>query len=290
MPALQKYSLKEIEKRLNEDRLPFSGISKLGSTEFHFLKPSFHAGLVMHAGSRIRSGIKESLAVIRMDRFREEDPYLDAFIRDMPIQIIARDSRFEYDLNREPYSSIYPFDALKWGLKVWCRDLSPEEHEGSLLKHQEFHDLVDLATIYMLRNNRFAVIFDMHSYCYQREKKQAWYRDPRPEINLGSKSVNKELFKKAIVSFLENLSGLRIGDHSVRAAENEIFQGGYLSRRLSKVWHNQVLVLALEYKKIFMDEWTGEVHKEILDQLVQGFMLASDKLIKSGLPIKQSPL
>jgi len=285
MPAIQRYTLKEIEIRLDEDRLPFSGISKLGSTEFHFLKPSFHAGLVMHAGSRIRAGIKESLSVSRMGRFREEDPYLDAFIRAMPIQIIARDSRFEYDLNREPHRSIYPFDALKWGLKVWSREITQEEHERSLSKHQEFHDLVDLATLYMLRKNKYAVIFDMHSYCYQREEKQAWFKDPRPEINLGSKSVNKELFRKPIVSFLKDLSGSRIGNHSVRVAENEIFLGGYLSRRLSKVWYNNILVLALEYKKIFMDEWTGEVYKETLDQLVQDFRLASEKLIKSGVLI-----
>ena len=283
MAALRRFSLPEIQKRLINGSLPFSGITEQGSSEFHFQEPAFYAGIVMHAGSRIRSGIKEVLSVSRVDRFREEDPYMDAFVREFPIQIIARDSRFEYDLNREPHRSVYPPDQLKWGMKIWCGDISPEERELSLVKHQEFQDLVDLVIDFILGQNRYALIFDMHSYCYQREERGAWFDDPRPEINLGTKPVNRELFRDAIESFLDDLSSARIGNHPVRAAENEIFLGGYLSRRLSKAWHDDVLVLALEYKKIFMDEWTGEIYREILDELVQGFRAASGKLISSGL-------
>jgi N-formylglutamate amidohydrolase len=282
MPALRRYSLKEIHRKLERGELPFSGITEKGSCEFHFNKPAFYAGVVMHAGSRIRSGVKEALAVKRTDRFREEDPYMDAFVRELPIQVIARDSRFEYDLNREPHQSIYPGDALKWGLKIWWRDIAPEERELSLAKHHEFHDLMDLVIRYMLKQNRYALIFDMHSYCYQREKRAEWSDDPRPEINLGTKPVNRKLFSGAIESFLKDLSSTRIGKSRVRAVENDIFLGGYLSRRLSRKWHENVLVLALEYKKIFMDEWTGQVYKDILDRLVKDFRRAADKLVSSG--------
>jgi N-formylglutamate amidohydrolase len=283
MPALRKYPLSEIERRLQHGVLPFSGISEKGSCEFHFREPSYYAGVVLHAGSRIRHEIMDAMAVPRSDRFREEDPFMDAFVRELPIQLIARDSRFEYDLNREPDRAFYPFDSLKWGMRIWCRELSSEKMEPSLAKHREFHDLLDLVTGHMLRQNRFAVIFDMHSYCYQREKKRPWYEDPRPEINLGTKAVNRELFRDAIESFLEYLSGTMIGGHPVRAAENEIFKGGYLSRRISSQWHERVLVLALEYKKIFMDEWSGEVYKDILSELVKDFRRAADRLVSPGI-------
>ena len=283
MSALQRYSLQEIQKRLNEGSFPFSGISGQGSCEFHFDKPSFHAGVVMHAGSRIRPELSDALSVKKADRFREEDPYMDAFIRDFPIRIIALDSRFEYDLNREPHRAIYPFGQPKWGLKVWNRELTRDERMLSLRKHREFHDLVDLVTRYLLQQNRYALIFDLHSYCYQRKKQHTWFDDPKPEINLGTKPVNKKLFRKAIERFLEDLSGVRIENHPVRVAENEVFPGGYLSRRLSKEWYKSVLVLALEYKKIFMDECTGELYREILDTLVHSFRGASDNLVRSGI-------
>ena len=79
---------------------------------------------------------------------------------------------------------------------------------------------------------------------------------------------------------MKDISGLHIKDHPVRVAENELFLGGYLSRRLCKTWYNEVLVLAMEYKKIFMDEWSGEVFKESLDALVDCFSSATEKLLK----------
>ncbi len=85
---------------------------------------------------------------------------------------------------------------------------------------------------------------------------------------------------------MEDLSGIRTENHPVRVAENEVFPGGYLSRRLSEEWYENVLVLALEYKKIFMDEWTGELYREILDMLVHGFRVASGNLVRSGSILK----
>lgn len=273
--------MQEIQKRLEKDGLPFSGVTELGSCEFRFQDPAYHAGIAMHTGSRIRKGVKEALAVRREDRFREEDPYMDAFIREFPLQVVARDSRYEYDLNREPARAVYPADSMKWGKKVWCREIPARERDLSLAKHQEFHDLTDIVVEYLLRHNRHALIFDMHSYCYQREGRISWFEDPRPEINLGTRAVNRELFTGAIESCLKELSATRIGDHPVRTAENKVFQGGYLSRRLSKARHNQVLVLALEYKKIFMDEWSGRVYPDILDVLVRDFQAAAGKIIRS---------
>ncbi|MFC2081053.1 N-formylglutamate amidohydrolase [Bacteroidota bacterium] len=283
MVALKSYSLQEVRKRLNEGSLPFSGVTEQGGCEFHFLSSSYYAGIAMHTGSRIRPELKESLSVKKSGRLREEDPYADTFIKDFPVQIIALDSRFEYDLNCDPQGAIYPFGKLKWGLNVWNRDLGMEERKLSIIKHREFHDLVDLTTLYLLKQNRYALIFDMHSYCYQREEEQNWFDDPRPEINLGTIPVNKKLFRDSIEQFLKDLSGVRIEHHQVRVAENEVFPGGYLSRRLSKKWYERVLVLAIEYKKIFMNEWTGELYSEILDVLVQSFRSASGNLINSAL-------
>ena len=69
-------------------------------------------------------------------------------------------------------------------------------------------------------------------------------------------------------------------------AENEIFFGVFLTRCVSRTYYNQILVLALEYKKIFIDELTGQLYKEILDQLIVDFQSAVEKLFNSQVFIR----
>ena len=45
---------------------------------------------------------------------------------------------------------------------------------------------------------------------------------------------------------------------------------------MSKKYYERVLVLALEYKKLFMDEWTGEVFKDQLEKLISQFKGVAD--------------
>ena len=280
---LSQYSLKEIEARLLKGRLPFSGITELGSSEFQFKEPSFFAGVSMHSGHRVRSEILEVLTVDKEIRYREEDPFMDRFISDFPVQIYGRDSRFEYELNRNPHIAIYEYGKPKWGLMVWKRELSEEERIQSLKKHKEFHNLLDLVCRYLLKQNRHALVFDLHAYCYQREIKQEWHKDERPEINIGTKAVNRKIFAPVIDCFISNLQRTKIKQRSIRISENEIFLGGYLSRRLSRNYHDQVLVLALEYKKLFMNEWTGKLHQDVLEKLILDFTRAVDKAVASCL-------
>jgi len=276
---LNPYSLNEIEEKLWNGELPFSGITELGSSEFHFEAPAFHAGVSMHSGHRVRKEILEILAVSEEDRYREEDPFMDRFISDFPIRICGRDSRFEYDLNRNPYRSLYDYDKPQWGLKVWNRELTEEERLRSIKKHREFHALLEMVCRYLLKQHKYALLFDMHAYCYQREKKQTWQEDERPEINIGTGAVNRKIFDPAITCFKSNLRRTKIDDRPLRISENEIFSGGYLSRHLSRIFNERLLVLALEYKKIFMDEWTGTLYQDVLDNLIRDFNLAVDQAV-----------
>jgi len=45
MKILNHLSIPEIEKKLENNEFPFSGITLYGSIEFHFLQPSFYAGV-----------------------------------------------------------------------------------------------------------------------------------------------------------------------------------------------------------------------------------------------------
>jgi N-formylglutamate amidohydrolase len=281
MTALSRYSLEEIKQCLQEERFPVSGITPLGTAEFHFIEPSSCLGVALHPGGRVRSGILEALEVNQEERFREEDPYTDLFIRDFPFQLIARDSRFEYDLNWEIEKCIYPSDTKKWGLQVWKRDLIPDEISLTYLKYREFHALMDMVIDNILTRHAQALVFDVHTFCYQRNKITSWWTDSTPEINLGTFHINRTFFTSIIDLFLQSVSGITVEGHTLRVAENEIFPGGYLTRKYAKSHNIRVLVLAIEYKKIFMNEVTGELHAPILETLVNNLVLTKDRILRT---------
>lgn len=271
MDSEQKYSLEAIEYNLKNNKLPFSGVTELGSTQFKFIEPSFYAGTAIHAGNRIRDELRDVVAVSPADQYREEDPGTEKFIRDFPIQIIAQDSRFEYDLNRPSERAVYLTPDMAWGLSVWNRPLTEEEINVSLSKHQEFHQLMDIVTDFLVQQNDQAFIFDLHSYCYQREERLPWYVDKKPVINLGTEAINQIVFGDSIKKIINLLSKISVNGRLISVAENEVFKGGYLARRLCARNHDQLVVFAIEFKKIFMDELSGEFYPAIFDDLVKKF-------------------
>jgi N-formylglutamate deformylase len=277
---MQTYSLDEIRHRLEARAFPFRGISTLGTTEFHFTAPSRYIGVTLHAGINVRSGLLNVMEVSPGDRCREEDPYTDRFIEEFPLRIIARDSRFEYDLNWEMERSIYSAGEKKWGLTVWNRELTAEERALTFSKYREFHAILDLLVDEMVQQGAPVILFDMHAFCFQREGRICWFEDDKPEINLGTRYVNRRLFSTLINVFLEGLSGKKIDNHPVRLGENELFSGGYLARKFSEKYNHQVLVMAIEFKKIFMDEWTGELYRDTFQILKNNFLCAKEQMLK----------
>lgn len=278
MEELKKYGLPEIKRLLAAGDFPFSGITELGSTEFHFREPVRYLAVVLHSGNRVRPEMIEIMDVTGEDRSREEDLYMDLFVKDFPIHLIARDSRFEYDLNWEIEKAIYPFDGKKWGLRVWKRYLDAIEAEESYKKYREFHALLELVLDHIMAEHRCAILFDIHSFCYQRENKVKWWEDSKPEINLGTRYINRDFFSPLIDLFLDGMSGATLDGQTLRIVENDIFPGGYLTRKFARSHNRQVLVLAIEYKKIYMDERTGELFNNKLHTLKENLLLTKDRL------------
>lgn len=275
MSKEKRYKLSEIENRLNKNDFPFSGVTELGTVCFNFRQPSFYAATAIHAGSRVRPAILQIMEVSEKGRYQEEDPLTEQFTQEFPLQIVARDSRFEYDINRERERAIYATIKESWGIKVWKRDLTPQEMEITLAKHDEFHKLLDIVTNHLLKQNNFGVIFDCHSYNYQRDGRRPWYQDKKPDINLGTATVNRSIFGDVIDDLVQRLSEIKIDGHFLSIAENDIFKGGYVSRELCREHHDRLLVYAIEFKKIFMDEWSGEIFENNLQELIKQFSQAA---------------
>ena len=286
---MEQYTLDEIKEKLQQEALPFSGTTELGSAHFIFREPASYAGIAIHAGSRIRENLKDKLHARPKDRYREEDPGTDQFIEKLPIQVVALDSRFEYDVNRSEEKAIPLTPEMAWGLTVWNSPLTAAEIAASLDKYREFHLLMDLVSAYLVKQaggkggSGRAYIFDLHSYCYQREQKEPWYVNAKPVINLGTEPINEAVFRDSIDDFLLKLRDIRAEGRAITVAENEVFKGGYLARRLSALHQDQLAVFPIEFKKIFMDEWSGEFNMPVYKELVEQFSTAVAHFVKDNL-------
>jgi N-formylglutamate amidohydrolase len=275
---MKKYTPREIRELLKERNFPLNGITELETARFSLREPAGMLGVALHPGHRVRPEMQDIMEVTGQQRFLEEDPYTDRFVKDFPMHLVALDSRFEYDLNREREAAVYPYGEKKWGLQVWKRPLTEEELEKTYLKHREFHEILEMIIEHILEHQRIAIVFDIHSFCYQRERKLDWWKDENSELNLGTRSIDRKHFAPLIDRFLERISRTSINGHRIRVAENEIFPGGYLTRKFARSHRKTVLVLAIEYKKIFMDEHTGRLDEKTLETLVGELLLTKDLL------------
>ncbi len=265
--AYERYTLEEIHELLLKGMFPLRGITESGAAAFHLREPAKELGVALHAGSRIRSGLDELLLINAEKRAREEDLYTDLLLKDFPMVLVAQDSRFEYDLNWEEAHCIYEYGVKKWGLDIWKRPLTNTERIATLQKYREFHGLLELLIEFLVSGFGTAILYDVHSFRYQREEHISWWEDPRPEINLGTRYINRDYFALQVEAFLEEISGLYLNGKELRVGENLVFPGGYLTRKYAASHNKQVLVLAVEFKKIYMDEWSSTLYPERLDLL-----------------------
>ena len=210
----------------------------------------------IHDGGQLRQELVDNCLLDQVERYYEEDPYTGSFIADQAITLIAHDSRYEYDLNRETSISVYD---TAWGKEIWKTPLDKTTIEKSKEKHAQFYRIVAAVVEALVDDFGQCIVYDNHSYNYRRHERQ-----DLPVLNLGTTSVKSEKWRPVIDSWLTALKGMKVDGIEVTAAENDIFFGkGFLAGFCHGKYDN-VLVLATEAKKVFMDELTGEANGIVL--------------------------
>ncbi len=229
-------------------------------------------GTAIHAGSRVREDCLPQMRLVEADRLREEDPFTDLFIQDFPNRIVVHHSRFEVDLNRGRDEAVYLTPEQAWGLKVWQERPSDEMVAASLAFHDAFYDaLKRVLTGIEARFGRFVVV-DVHSYNHRRDGVDADPTDPEkaPDINIGTFSMDRERWAPVVDAFIETLRSQRFNGKPLDVRENISFQGkGEQTRFIHQAFPETGCAIAVEFKKIFMDEWTGEPDHAAIAQLRQ---------------------
>lgn len=213
----------------------------------------------IHNGGNMRPELLENCLLTQAERYYEEDPFTGTFIEQQPITLIAHDSRYEYDLNRTTKECVY---ETAWGKRVWKEPLSANAIATSKEKHAQFYRVVSTVVEALSEDFGQCIVYDTHSYNYRRHE-----RTDLPVFNLGTTSVKSESWRPVIDAWLSALKNMSVDGVDVTAAENDIFYGkGYLAGHCHGLY-DDVLVLATEVKKVFMDELAGEADTSVLPSL-----------------------
>lgn len=85
----------------------FEGVLEGGSLSICVREYVPYVCTAIHAGHQLRQELIDYCNLDAAQRLQEEDPYTDQLIDSLPIALIAKDSRYEYDLNRAPDACIY---------------------------------------------------------------------------------------------------------------------------------------------------------------------------------------
>jgi hypothetical protein len=206
----------------------------------------------------------------------EEDPFTDRLAAVVPDRVVTTRSRFEADLNRPRREAVYRKPDDCWGLEVW-RDgeLSDELFEGSLATYDAFFDALAPRLDALAERGPF-VLLDVHSYNHRRDgaDEPPAPVSENPEVNVGTGSVDDDLFGPLVDRFVGDLRDASLGCGPIDARENVAFEGRNLAWWVHDRYPRVGCVLALEFKKTFMDEWTGKLHADRLRSAQQGLAAA----------------
>ena len=223
----------------------------------------------VHSGHELRPEVAALVALSDSDRLRQEDPFTAIWTTVVDTRLVPSRSRFEVDLNRPRNKAVYlrPEDA--WGLRVWREEPSKQLLAESLKQYDYFYtEMRRVLTQIQERYGRF-VVLDLHSYNHRRAGPDAPPDDPQdnPEVNVGTGSMDRESGRGVVDRFIADLKDFDFLGRRLDVRENVRFTGGHLAKWVHENFPDSGCCLAIEFKKFFMDEWTGEPVDEELEAI-----------------------
>jgi N-formylglutamate deformylase len=165
------------------------------------------------------------------------------------------------DLNRPREAAVYRSPEDAWGPRVWSRAPSAGLVERSLREYDAFYAEAHRVFSAMQRRCGHFVVLDLHSYNHRRQGPGAPPDDPtaNPEVNVGTGSLDRARWGPLVDRFIGDLTAFEFLGRHLDVRENVRFRGGRFSRWVHECFPGAACCLAVEFKKFFMDEWTGAV-------------------------------
>jgi N-formylglutamate amidohydrolase len=200
------------------------------------------------------------------DRLREEDPYTGEWTKVAPTRLVARRSRFEVDLNRPRDKAVYARPADAWGLDLWKKPPPEALLERSLEEYDAFYTELSRLLTGLIHRFGGVVVLDLHTYNHRRDGPEA---DPvqNPEVNVGTGTLDRARWARLVDRCMADLQSYDFLGRSLDVRENVKFRGGNMSRWINQSFAGKACSIAIEFKKFFMDEWSGKIDDQSYDQI-----------------------
>ena len=225
----------------------------------------------IHNGHEMRQELQPFLTISDSSRLREEDPFTGEWTAISSSRIIGLRSRFEFDINRSREKAVYRIPEDCWGLQVWDPPLPSEEIDASLSEYDGFYGEVENVLKGLVDRYGRVVVYDLHSYNHRRAGPDAQPDDPalNPEVNLGTGSLNRQFWGPIADRFIKDLQEFDFLGRRLDVRENVKFRGGDFGKWVHARFPSSVCVLSIEFKKFFMDEWSGRLDMVQFDAILQ---------------------
>jgi len=222
----------------------------------------------IHDGHYIPTPYLKNMILDEHERMREEDPYT-AYLAELPANRVVVDvSRFLTDLNRPKDKCIYRTPADAWNLTVW-KTISKTMEKKLLDYYDKFYEQIAICIKKSIATHGYFIVLDIHSYNHRRNSpREEEDVIANPEINIGT-IHNQRKWANVAQAFIQYLSQSTIQGHLPDVRENIKFKGGAFAQWICQHYGDFGCVLSVEFKKTFMDEWTGRANIHHLNDLRQ---------------------
>lgn len=229
----------------------------------------------IHDGHLIRPELESLFKLTEAQRLREEDPFTAAWVSVSDSNIIFHHSRFEVDVNRPEEGAVYQKPEDAWGLDVWKDELDDNAVAQSLDLYYDFYKQVKIFFDQLFESHDKLVVYDIHSYNHRRESPDQ-YADPteNPEVNIGSQNMNTTIWSPVVSTLIHTMKSFNYNGRSLDVRENIKFKGGYFGKFLFNEYGDKICPISIEFKKFFMDEWTGKSFEDDI-QLIGSLLKAT---------------
>lgn len=252
---MQRLTIQQIIKKIEAEDI-FHAVSEDYAFTLKIEDYTHYVCAAVHDGHQFRKELWNNCLHTEYERWYEEDPKTKAMVASHPIVIAGCDSRFEYDLNRDPENAVF---ETAWGKQLWKTPLPEAQKQKSLQKHANFYKVVHALMSKLEEKFGVCIVYDMHSYNWQR-----WDREV-PTWNLGTSQIDNARFGKQVTLWQQALASIVL-PHNIKQTSkvNDVFKGnGYFLKYITNNFSN-TLVLATEIAKVYCEEYQQIIYLEVV--------------------------
>lgn len=225
----------------------------------------------IHHGHATRPAVSTALAIDDRGQMQEEDPFTGEWAQIAQTQIIGLRSRFEVDFNRPREKAVYQSPEDAWGLDVWRDPPESALVAESLQEYDAFYAATESLLRELVDEHGKVFVYDLHTYNHRRDGRDSVPADSvmNPEVNVGTGTMERRYWAPVVDRFISDLRAFNFSGRSLDVRENVKFEGGHFGSWIHATFPRQVCAIAIEFKKFFMDEWSGEADLDEVERIYQ---------------------